>query len=339
MRELVRTALLSLGLGTIVLLGGAGAADAHPRRGADVNVLDGSAQIQAGACGNAVGVLGDARANCEGSQDARGRRADDTDGGGIDADVGGPTSAQANACGNAVGVLGDVEADCGGSQRADATTRDDTDGGGIDADVSGPTSAQANACGNAVGVAGDVRASCQGSQDADADTGDDGTAGRNEIDVLRWGQAVQAGACGNAVGALGDAQASCQGSQDADAVAGDDAGGGGTDADVGGPTQAQANVCGNSVGVLGDARASCRGPQSSPGGEPGVETPPAGAEGEIPSGVPPPGVLGAGGGPAVLGRLAVTGASFDRLAIAMLFLVGFASIWATGRGEEDRQQR
>jgi hypothetical protein len=65
-----------------------------------------------------------------------------------------------------------------------------------------------------------------------------------------------------------------------------------------------------------------------------VDAPPTGGgDGTLP-GVPAPSVLGAGGAPAFLGELPVTGASFDRLAIALLVLVGISSIWATGRREE-----
>jgi hypothetical protein len=337
MRALLKAAMLSLGLAAIVLLGGAGTADARPREAAEVDAVDGSTETEARACGNAVGVLGDAEASCEGSQEARATDGDETDGGWIDADVGGATPVQANACGNAVGVWGDAEASCQGSQDARAGAEAETGGGGSDADVAGATTVQANACGNAVGALGDAEARCDGSQDARASSPDDAAEDPIEIDVLRWGVVGQGSACGNAVGALGDAVASCDGSQQVGPNAGDDGDGARTDANVGGAMRVLAGACGN---ALGDAEASCRGSQTSPRDpQPDVEAPPTGG-GDDQLSMPPPSVLGAGGGQGSLGLLAVTGASADRFAIGLVLLVvGISSVWASGRREEVRPQR
>jgi hypothetical protein len=286
MRGLLKTALLSLGLATLFLLGGAGKADAHAGEAAEADALDGSTAIQAGACGNAVGVLGDAEASCDGSQDARATAGDETDDGWIDADAGGPTVVQADACGNAVGVGGNTEASCEGSQVARASARN--------GDAARPV----------------------------------------EIDVLRWGLVAGAEACGNALGVLGGAEASCEGSQTARAATGDETDGDRSGADASGPTAVQADGCGNAVGVLGDAEADCDGSQTAPGdGHSDASPPSTGGEGVVPSAVPP-GVLGAGGEGASVGPLAITGASFGPLPLAVIsFIVGISSLWAGRRME------
>jgi hypothetical protein len=293
MRALLKTALLSFGLASIFLLGGAGKADAHPWDAVEADALDGSTAIQAGICGNAVGVLGHADASCDGSQDTR------------------------------------------------ATDEDGADDGWIDADVGDATAVQGNVCGNAVGVLGHAKASCEGSQDARAGSRDGDASAPIDIDVLRWALVAQAGACGNAVGALGDAEASCEGSQNAPAIAGEETDDGRGDTDSRGTAAVQGSACGNAVGAVGDAAASCEGSQASPGDGSVAAPPSAGGAGDgvLPS-IAPTGVLGAGGGRAGLGPLAVTGMSFRGPALALvLFMVGVASVWAGHRTEGGGLQR
>jgi hypothetical protein len=342
MRALLKTALLSLGLAAIFLLGGAGKADAHSWDAVEADALDGSTAIQAGTCGNAVGVLGHAEASCEGSQDARATDEDGADDGWIDADVGDTTVVQGTVCGNAVGVLGHAEASCEGSQDARATDEDGADDGWIDADVGDTTVVQGTVCGNAVGVLGHAEASCEGSQDARAGSRDGDADTPIDIDVLRLALVVEAGACGNAVGALGEAEASCEGSQNAPATAGEESDDDRSDASVRGTGAVRVSACGNAVGAVGDAAASCEGSQASPGDRSPDAVPPATAgagDGVLPS-IVPTGVLGSGGVRTSLGPLAATGMSFGSSPLALvLFMVGIASLWAGRRTEGgDTQQ-
>jgi hypothetical protein len=124
--------------GAVLLLGAAGAGAQEPEPGlasgkeADMGTARGSPAVQANACGNAVGVAGDASASCDGTQEA---------------DTSGPSDGGAVAGSTEDGIAS------GNVVEADA--------------VQGSPAVQANACGNAVGVAGDASASCDGTQEAD----------------------------------------------------------------------------------------------------------------------------------------------------------------------------
>ena len=377
MNALLRVALLSLGSATVLVLGGAGTAAAELRNGAEVNVLDEPGPIQVGVCGNAVTVLGDADASCEGSQDRRVATGNDGDNEGslIVVDVGGVPPVQATVCGNAVGALGEATASCGGSQdaRTTARARDGGDGeAAIDIDaLRWAMAVQIDACGNAVAALGDAEASCEGSQNGRATSGDDvegekalivaNVGGDPSAQATVCGNAVGIGgdaaatcegsqttgggtglqmiACGNAVGVLGEGTAGCRDSQDARTTARDD----GDEAILPAPS-AQAVVCGNAVGVGGDAAASCEGSQdAAPGGGDPVDggTGVAPGTGVPGTGVlPASGVLAAGPPPADLGGLAVTGVPHGLVSAAMLlFVLGASVLWASRphRGEGGRR--
>jgi hypothetical protein len=370
MKALVRLALLSIGSATVLLLGGAGTAGAELRDGAEVNVVDEPGPIQGGVCGNAVAVLGDADASCEGSQDGRATTGNDGDGDNeealIAADVGGVPSVQGTICGNAVGALGDADASCEGSQDARTAARDDGDGeAAIDIDaLRWAMAVQIDACGNAVAALGDAHASCAGSQAARAAAGSGGGEATIVADVggapsaqgticgnavgiggdasatcdgsqgAGGGTGLQMIACGNAVGALGEATASCEGSRDTRAPVRSD----GDEAIVREPS-AQAVVCGNAVGIGGDAAAACEGPQDA--APRGVDPVDGGTEVLPGTGVlPASGVLAAGPPPADLGGLAVTGVPHGLVSAAiLLFVLGASVLWASRRHREEGGQR
>jgi hypothetical protein len=352
MRTFVRIVAGTFGVAALVLLAGSREADAAPRRitacidvrvgsladgceerGDGGQLVDadvvGDATGQVAVCGNAVGVLGDASARCDGGQDARATGGGDPSNGWIDADLIDSASVQGVACGNAVGVGGDADARCDGRQERRGASRGDGDRGDalIDVDVlRWGLAAQATVCGNSVTVLGESKASCRGSQGVEAESGSG--QGEGDAAVVGGPTTVQATACGNTVAALGEAGASCEAAQRAPAAAG-----GGSDGDedeaavVRGPATVQATACGNTVAALGGASASCgpadRAPAGGVGGDGDVpEAPPVT---EVPQG-PGTAVLGAGGaGPDVVesgsGFLPQTGGSTAGLVRAAILLL------------------
>jgi hypothetical protein len=351
MRTFVRVAAGTLGIAALVLLAGSREAEAAPRRiTACIDVRVGSLAVrceerggggggqlvdadvvddvtgQATVCGNAVGVLGDASATCDGGQSTGPAGGTGSGDGWIAADVIDSATVQGVACGNAVGVGGDADARCDGRQRRGGSGGDTDRGDALIAvDVlRWGLAAQATACGNGVALLGEAEASCRGSQGVEAENGSG--QGRDDAAVVGGPVTAQATACGNTVAALGEASASCDGGQRAPARAG----GGGQDdaAVVGGPASVQATACGNTVAALGGASASCgtdRAPAGGVGGGGGdvPETPPVT---ELPQ-VPTTQVLGAGGaGPGVVeaggsGFLPQTGRSMAGLVRAAIVLL------------------
>ncbi|WP_162642272.1 chaplin family protein [Streptosporangium sp. 'caverna'] len=188
--------------------------------------------------GNAVGVLGGAKASSEG--------------------------------GASVGNGGGDGGGAGGNR----TSGDHSILGGNQ--IVAPITAPINVCGNAVSVFGRAEAGCEGGASVGNGGGGGGAGGNRtsgDHSILGGNQIVAPitapiNACGNAVAVLGKAKAGCEGG----ASVGNGGGGGGAGGNVtsgrgsilGGnqiiaPITAPINVCGNSVAVLGDAFAGCEG--------------------------------------------------------------------------------
>jgi hypothetical protein len=193
-------------------------------------------------CGNAVAVVGEALAACEGGAKVVGDRGGH--GGGDQRTTGrysilggnqvfAPISIPVNACGNAVAVLGGALAGCEGGAKvvgAGAGDRDDRRTSGLGSVLGGnqvfaPVSIPVNVCGNAIG---DALAGCAGG-----------------ASVKPTGPGRTAGGITSGVHSIG----------------------GGNQVDL--PIKAPVNVCGNAAAVLGDAIAGCAGGAGGHGGHGG----------------------------------------------------------------------
>jgi hypothetical protein len=152
-------------------------------------------------CGNAVGVLGDAGAECtiggEGAGAGNTYEAapvteswdtSDNDGVGTGNQVLAVLDAPINVCGNAVGVLGDAMAGCeinpgdgAGADEAGDWTTSGNDGVLTGNQVAAILHVPVNVCGNALAILGDAGATCtingsgddNGDDDGNGDDGDD----------------------------------------------------------------------------------------------------------------------------------------------------------------------
>ena len=266
----------------------------------------GSPSAQAGVCGIAVSVAGDASGSCEGTQSSNSEGSvsnGDNGGGGADAlsdnqvaALTGSPSAQAQACGVSISVYGDASSSCEGNQSSNnggsvSTAPNGGEGSGILSDnqvatLTGSPSAQAQACGVSVSVYGDSSTSCEGTQTSanEASTpsnghgGAAGTGSGNEADVLTGSPSAQVGACGIAISVAGNSSTECAGSQ---AVNGpgsgvENGGGAGTGGDPGSGGGAGTGGGNNNPGVGGGAGTG------EDGAAPGI------------------GIVGSGGGTAVL---------------------------------------
>ncbi|GAA3133126.1 hypothetical protein GCM10010466_24700 [Planomonospora alba] len=200
-------------------------------------------------CGNAVAVVGRAKAGCKGGASVKqsgkgGAGGNRTSGDG--SVLGGnqvvaPITAPVNVCGNSVGaVLGQAFAGCKGG--AEVT------GGG-----SKPGHGYHSGHGRGSGAGGNRT------------SGDGSVLGGNQV-VAPITAPVNV--CGNSVGAvLGQAFAGCKGGASVKQSGKGGAGGNRTSGDGGilsgnqvvAPITAAVNVCGNAVAVLGDAAAGCLG--------------------------------------------------------------------------------
>ncbi|GGM72380.1 hypothetical protein GCM10010106_18420 [Thermopolyspora flexuosa] len=203
------------------------------------------------ACGNAVGVLGEAAAGCKGGAKVKssGRGGSGSGAGGNRTSgrssiLGGnqvvaPITAPVNVCGNSVAALGGAFSGCKGGAKVKQGGDDNGYGGrfgrraggrgsgGNDTDgrfgvgsgnqVVAPITAPVNACGNAVG---NGAAGCKGgvtvkrSGGSGSGAGGNRTSGRSSI--LGGNQVVApitapVNVCGNAVAVLGNAFAGCKG--------------------------------------------------------------------------------------------------------------------------------
>ncbi|GAA2607904.1 chaplin family protein [Actinomadura fulvescens] len=134
------------------------------------NQVNAPVSIPVSACGNAVAVLGEAGAFCEGGSHVRSSSGGDqitsgnkSVGGGNQVNL--PISIPVNACGNAVAILGEAAASCDGSvvvtgSKGSGATTSGQQGAGSGNQVNPPASAPVNACGNAVGALGHSEPQC-----------------------------------------------------------------------------------------------------------------------------------------------------------------------------------
>jgi hypothetical protein len=229
-------------------------------------------------CGNAVAVIGEAVAGCEGGAKVKdggstGSRQETSGAGGVlsgnQADI--PISLPVNVCGNAVG---NAVAACEGG----ATVKQNGGGGGQQTtsgegsvlggnQVVAPISIPVNVCGNAAAVIGEAGAVCEGGATVKQNGGGGGqqtTSG--EGSVLGGNQVVApisipVNVCGNAAAVIGQAAGACDGKavvKGANGSGGTTSGSGGVgsgnQADV--PVKAPVDVCGNAAAVIGLASPS-----------------------------------------------------------------------------------
>ncbi|MDQ1652003.1 MAG: hypothetical protein QOI35_1203 [Cryptosporangiaceae bacterium] len=243
-RRTLQVGLVSAGF---VLVAGATAAQASVHSIDNDGVLNGTqvvapVQLPVNICGNAVGILGNAVAGCEGGATAKLHSAAGGSGGVVSKDNDGvlngtqivaPIQAPVEISGNAVGaVLGSAVA---GSNGGATATKSAPAGGSsmpgvhsIDNDgvlngtqIVAPIQVPIDACGNAVGaVLGNAEAGCIGGATAKLHSAPGGSGGgvvsKGNDGVLNGTQVVvpvqiPINVCGNAVGVLGDAVAGCKG--------------------------------------------------------------------------------------------------------------------------------
>ncbi|WP_242907960.1 chaplin family protein [Actinomadura terrae] len=231
------------------------------------------------ACGNGVGVLGDAHASCVngarvdgGSGSGGGQVTSGANGTVAGNQVNAPISAPVDACGNAVAVAGTAVAGCeggalvknGGPTGAGQTTSGvSSTAGGNQLNV--PVSAPANVCGNAVGNA---LAGCEGGasvRNGGHLSGDQITNG--DSSVIGGSQAnapisLPVTACGDAGAVLGEAGAFCEGGAHVRSSSGGDQQTSGKAGILAGsqgntPVGTPVEACGDAAAVAGTAAAAC----------------------------------------------------------------------------------
>ncbi|MDL4813756.1 chaplin [Actinomadura opuntiae] len=233
-------------------------------------------------CGNAVAIVGEAVAGCEGG--AIVKNGGDTGAGqrtsGLHSVLGGnqanaPVSAPVDVCGNAIGnALAECEGGASVRNGGHGTGGQTTDGtssviGGNQANA--PISVPATVCGNAAALVGEAGAYCEGGAHARSSSGgDQHTSGTGSVGGGNQGNApitAPVDVCGNAAAVVGKAAAHCNGQT---LVEGSQGPGGHTSGNgsVGGGNQAHApakapvDACGNVGAVVGRSLAHC---QDGPG--------------------------------------------------------------------------
>jgi hypothetical protein len=262
------------------------------------NQVNAPISLPVNACGNAVAVVGGAKAGCEGGAKVKGsgkggQTTDGTDGVLAGNQVKAPISAPVNACGNAVAVVGGALAGCEGGSKVksggNTGSRQKTSGvrgvgSGNQADV--PISVPVDVCGNAVGNA---VAACEGGasvRNGGHRTGRQTTSGARGILSGNQGNApisIPVTACGNAAALVGEAGALCEGGAHVRSGSGGDQQTSGVRGILSGnqgnaPISIPAEVCGNAAAVVGDAAAKCNG-QSLVKGSHGSGAKTSGAQG------------------------------------------------------------
>lgn len=229
-------------------------------------------------CGNAVGVLADAEAECTPSDQGLSASPGNTTSGEDGVLSGNQLNPVVNApitvCGNAISVAGSASAGCTPTGQGIGSTGDNTTSGEDAQLLSGNqvnpiANAPVTVCGNAVAVLGDSVAVCdpgdQGTGTGDSGTGDNTTSGDggnlsgNQADPIVNAPVT---VCGNAVG--GEAEAICSpgdqgvggdtGTGDDD-TSGEDGNGSGNQ--ISPNVDTPVTVCGNAVAVIEDAHAVC----------------------------------------------------------------------------------
>lgn len=261
------------------------------------------------ACGNALGLLGKAKAGCEGGatvdnggggQKTSGKHGETSGKHGVAAgnQLNAPISAPVNACGNAIAILGDAKAGCDGGanvgpggkhghggkhgkpagKHGKHGGKEGGSGGQLTDGTSGvlagnqanaPISAPVNVCGNAAAVLGKAVAGCDGGasvKNGGHTGGSQSTSGTSSVGGGNQANApisIPIDVCGNAVG---NAAAHCEGGATV-RNGGHGTGGQTTNGDHGvlggnqgnAPITAPIEVCGNAAALLGEAGAKCEG--------------------------------------------------------------------------------
>ncbi|MFI0486036.1 chaplin family protein [Actinomadura sp. 9N215] len=190
------------------------------------NQLNAPISIPVNVCGNAVAVVGDTVAGCDGGslvknggQTGSGQETSGLFGVGSGNQAALPISAPVDVCGNAVG---NAAASCaGGASVRDGghrTGRQISDGAfGVIAGNQGnaPISIPLTVCGNAAALAGEAAAFCEGGVHVRSSSGGDQyTSGIGGVLAGNQGNApvtAPAAACGNAAAVIGLAAALCEG--------------------------------------------------------------------------------------------------------------------------------
>ncbi|WP_433244592.1 chaplin family protein [Actinomadura nitritigenes] len=233
-------------------------------------------------CGNAVAIVGQAVAGCEGGAIVKngGHTGAGQKTSGLHSVIGGnqanaPVSAPLDVCGNAIGgALAECEGGASVRNGGHGSGGQKTDGvssvlGGNQANA--PISVPATVCGNAAALVGRAGAYCEGGAHARSSSGGgQHTSGTGSVGGGNQGNApitAPVDVCGNAAAVVGEAAAHCNGQT---LVQGPQGSGGRTSGNgsVGGGNQAHApakapvDACGNAGAVVGRALGHC---QDGPG--------------------------------------------------------------------------
>ncbi|MGI5325489.1 chaplin family protein [Actinomadura nitritigenes] len=233
-------------------------------------------------CGNAVAIVGQAVAGCEGGAIVKngGHTGAGQQTSGKHSVIGGnqanaPVSAPVDVCGNAIGgALAECEGGASVRNGGHGSGGQKTDGvssvlGGNQANA--PISVPATVCGNAAALVGRAGAYCEGGAHVRSSSGGgQHTSGNGSVGGGNQGNApitAPVDVCGNAAAVVGEAAAHCNGQT---LVQGPHGSGGRTSGNggVGGGNQAHAPAkapvdgCGNAGAVVGRALARC---QDGPG--------------------------------------------------------------------------
>ncbi|MBO2456379.1 chaplin family protein [Actinomadura violacea] len=233
-------------------------------------------------CGNAVAIVGEAVAGCEGGAIVKngGHTGAGQQTNGLHSVLGGnqanaPVSAPVDVCGNAIGnALAACEGGASVRNGGHGSGGQTTDGvssvlGGNQANA--PISVPASVCGNAAALVGEAGAYCEGGAHARTSSGGgQHTSGTGSVGGGNQGNApitAPVDVCGNAAAVVGEAAAHCngqtlvEGPQGSGAqTSGNGSAGGGNQANA--PTKAPVDVCGNVGAVVGRSLAKC---QDGPG--------------------------------------------------------------------------
>ncbi|WP_176406677.1 chaplin family protein [Actinomadura sp. BRA 177] len=258
--------------------GGSGQETSGAHGIASGNQVNAPISLPVHVCGNAVGVLGQADAGCEGGAKVNdaGKGGQLTDGtGGVIAgnQVNAPISAPVNVCGNAVALAGDAVAGCEGGSlvKNGGITGSGQETSGIFGVGSGnqgnvPISVPVDLCGNAV----NGTASCEGG--ASVRNGGHRTGGQltdGAFGIIAGNQAnapisAPVTACGDAAALAGQAWSFCEGGAHARSSSGGDQHTSGIGGIIAGnqgnaPISIPVEVCGDAAAVVGVSAASCNG--------------------------------------------------------------------------------
>jgi hypothetical protein len=264
------------------------AANADMGSGSNVGLLNGTQldsgiQVPVNLCGNAIGLIGGAGAQCDGGG-AAALSGGGSGGGAMNSrgnlgalngtQLGSTIQVPIAACGNSIGaLLGSAGASCGGGGAAAGSGHwwnndDDDDNGGGSGGYTGSSSydEKSRPGGTARRIGAFDRTWSTGTGGTMNSVGNTGVLNGTQLNSVIQ---VPVNVCGNAIGLLGGAGASCSGGGAA-ALSGGGAGGGAMNSaggfGIGNGTQVKSliqvpvNVCGNAIGGLfGNAAASCDG--------------------------------------------------------------------------------